>query len=73
MPETNSVLFKVCDFGLSRVVDDINTMTGNIGTVAWIAPEIFQNKKYHSLTFNFNGSNLIKIDILINATCIPLE
>lgn len=21
-------------------------MTGNVGTVAWIAPEVFQNKKY---------------------------
>lgn len=35
----------MCDFGLSRVVD-VETMTGNIGTVAWIAPEVFQNKRY---------------------------
>jgi serine/threonine protein kinase len=37
---------KVCDFGLSRALDTAHKMTGNVGTVAWIAPEVFQNKKY---------------------------
>lgn len=33
----------MCDFGLSRVLDD-TTMTKNIGTVAWIAPEVLNAK-----------------------------
>jgi len=39
---------KICDFGLSRVVDKHAPMTGNVGTVCWIAPEIFSNKKLYS-------------------------
>jgi serine/threonine protein kinase len=37
---------KVCDFGLSRLIDRERHMTGNVGTIAWIAPEIFQNQMY---------------------------
>lgn len=37
---------KVCDFGVSRVVDRRKTMTGNVGTVSWIAPEVFEQRKY---------------------------
>uniref|UniRef100_A0A6B2KWY3 Protein kinase domain-containing protein n=1 Tax=Arcella intermedia TaxID=1963864 RepID=A0A6B2KWY3_9EUKA len=44
--EGPELVVKVCDFGVSRVIDKKRAMTGNIGTVAWIAPEIFQQKKY---------------------------
>lgn len=37
---------KICDFGLSRVIDSNKAMTSNIGTVAWIAPEVFSKKAY---------------------------
>jgi len=38
---------KVCDFGLSRVVAPKNqNMTGNVGTVSWIAPEVFEKQPY---------------------------
>lgn len=37
---------KLCDFGLSRVVDRDRAMTSNIGTVSWIAPEVFAKKHY---------------------------
>jgi len=37
---------KICDFGVSRVVDRRKTMTGNVGTVSWIAPEVFEQRKY---------------------------
>jgi serine/threonine protein kinase len=40
------VTIKVCDFGVSRVVDRRKTMTGNVGTVSWIAPEVFGQRKY---------------------------
>jgi serine/threonine protein kinase len=36
----------LCDFGLSRVIDD--SMTKNIGTVAWIAPEVLSSKGDYS-------------------------
>lgn len=41
---------KLCDFGLSRVVATKkgNNMTGNVGTVSWIAPEVFENQPYDS-------------------------
>ena len=41
-----SFAVKVCDFGVSRVVDRRKTMTGNVGTVSWIAPEVFEQRKY---------------------------
>jgi len=36
---------KICDFGISRVIDAKTIMTGNVGTVAWVAPEVFEQKK----------------------------
>jgi len=38
---------KICDFGISRVIDTKRIMTGNVGTVSWIAPEVFEHKKYN--------------------------
>jgi len=38
---------KICDFGISRLIDPKTIMTGNVGTVAWVAPEIFEQKKYN--------------------------
>eukprot|EP01130_Rhizamoeba_saxonica_P017804 TRINITY_DN8721_c0_g3_i1.p1 TRINITY_DN8721_c0_g3~~TRINITY_DN8721_c0_g3_i1.p1 ORF type:complete len:577 (+),score=104.17 TRINITY_DN8721_c0_g3_i1:33-1763(+) len=43
---SRSFRVKICDFGLSRVVDTINAMTCHIGTVSWIAPELFGKKAY---------------------------
>jgi len=43
---TNPISSKLSDFGLSRIIDHQAKMTGNIGTVAWMAPEVLQNKKY---------------------------
>jgi len=37
---------KICDFGLGRFVSQ-STMTNNIGTVCWVAPEIFALKNYN--------------------------
>eukprot|EP01130_Rhizamoeba_saxonica_P018203 TRINITY_DN9034_c0_g1_i1.p1 TRINITY_DN9034_c0_g1~~TRINITY_DN9034_c0_g1_i1.p1 ORF type:complete len:373 (+),score=78.17 TRINITY_DN9034_c0_g1_i1:955-2073(+) len=41
---SNEMRVKICDFGLTRVVD--NNMTHQIGTVSWIAPELFSKKDY---------------------------
>ena len=37
---------KLCDFGLARMRQETATMTGNIGTVHWKAPEVMNNKRY---------------------------
>lgn len=37
---------KVCDFGLSRLKAQARSMTGNCGTVQWMAPEVLANQKY---------------------------
>lgn len=37
---------KVCDFGLSRLKAQARSMTGNCGTVQWMAPEVLANRTY---------------------------
>jgi len=37
---------KVCDFGLARVKESVNTMTGQVGTYQWMAPEVLANERY---------------------------
>lgn len=37
---------KITDFGLARVKAQIRTMTGNCGTVQWMAPEVLGSRKY---------------------------
>jgi serine/threonine protein kinase len=37
---------KISDFGLARVKAHVQTMTGNCGTVQWMAPEVLGNQKY---------------------------
>ncbi len=37
---------KVADFGLSRLKAQERSMTGNCGTVQWMAPEILANDSY---------------------------
>jgi len=37
---------KLCDFGLARMRQETATMTGNIGTVHWTAPEVMNSKRY---------------------------
>lgn len=38
---------KLCDFGIARFEDTEGVMTGQIGTPHWMAPEIFEGKKYN--------------------------
>jgi len=44
---TESYTAKVCDFGLSRLKSQERSMTGNCGTVQWMAPEVLANMKYN--------------------------
>jgi len=37
---------KLCDFGLSRLKAHERSMTGNCGTVQWMAPEVLANHRY---------------------------
>jgi serine/threonine protein kinase len=43
----DSYTAKVCDFGLSRVKAQERSMTGNCGTVQWMAPEVLANMSYN--------------------------
>eukprot|EP01114_Cavostelium_apophysatum_P012644 TRINITY_DN2881_c0_g1_i4.p1 TRINITY_DN2881_c0_g1~~TRINITY_DN2881_c0_g1_i4.p1 ORF type:complete len:997 (+),score=287.22 TRINITY_DN2881_c0_g1_i4:2154-5144(+) len=36
----------LCDFGLARIVNRTEVMTSNVGTIAWIAPEVLSGQKY---------------------------
>lgn len=42
----DSYAAKVCDFGLSRLKAQERSMTGNCGTVQWMAPEVLANQRY---------------------------
>ena len=43
----DTCLPKICDFGLSRYIDNPDTLlTGDIGTPHWMAPEIFSSRDY---------------------------
>jgi len=57
---------QVTDFGISRVVDD-NQMTMNIGTTAWIAPEIFESGTY-SLSADVYSFSIVLWEIITAET-----
>lgn len=37
---------KVCDFGASKFMHGVSTMTGNVGTLLYCSPEVLRNKHY---------------------------
>ncbi|KAH3757595.1 Serine/threonine-protein kinase STY46 [Pelomyxa schiedti] len=43
---TASLEVKIIDFGNSRVVNNTGALTANLGTVQYMAPELFENKGY---------------------------
>jgi len=55
---------KVCDFGLCRVLDTENIMTNNVGTVAWIAPEVFESSKIYSEKCDVYSFGIILYELL---------
>ena len=51
---TEGLRLKICDFGISRSLGDgahTTEMTGNIGTIAWSAPEMCVTITYVPLAF----------------------
>jgi len=62
---------KLCDFGLSRVVDTKALMTGCVGTVGWIAPEIFSEKKFYSEKADIYSFGMVCWELLTRQT--PFE
>lgn len=46
LTDTKPATAKLCDFGLSRIRIETATMTGNIGTAQWTAPEILNESRY---------------------------
>ncbi|TMW55081.1 hypothetical protein Poli38472_013843 [Pythium oligandrum] len=54
---------KLSDFGISREMTLDETMTGEIGTVAWIAPEVLQGERYSEKADIYSfGVLLVEID-----------
>ncbi|DBA05025.1 TPA: hypothetical protein N0F65_000713 [Lagenidium giganteum] len=43
---TKGLRAKVTDFGLSRSMSHQTTMTAEVGTLAWIAPEVLSGERY---------------------------
>ena len=37
---------KICDFGLAKLLDYSGTMTANVGTIQWMAPEVLRGHQY---------------------------
>ena len=51
---------KLTDFGLSRLNAKTRSMTGNCGTVQWMAPEVsFCDWLFARLVFNFPGLDIL--------------
>ncbi|KAF0683167.1 Aste57867_24760 [Aphanomyces stellatus] len=56
---------KLSDFGISRVTNVDETMTSNIGTMAWIAPEVLTGGKYSEKADIYSfGVFLSELDML---------
>ncbi|TMW55079.1 hypothetical protein Poli38472_013841 [Pythium oligandrum] len=54
---------KLSDFGISRELSIDETMTGEIGTVAWIAPEVLQGERYSEKADIYSfGALLVELD-----------
>ncbi|TMW55083.1 hypothetical protein Poli38472_013845 [Pythium oligandrum] len=54
---------KLSDFGISREMSIDETMTGEIGTVAWIAPEVLQGERYSEKADIYSfGVLLVELD-----------
>ncbi|DBA05031.1 TPA: hypothetical protein N0F65_000719 [Lagenidium giganteum] len=43
---TSALRAKLTDFGVSRSVSHQTTMTAEVGTLAWIAPEVLNGERY---------------------------
>eukprot|EP00117_Sycon_ciliatum_P003122 scpid33064/ scgid8048/ Probable serine/threonine-protein kinase DDB_G0267514 len=56
---------KLCDFGLSRVRIESATMTGNIGTPQWTAPEVLNDSKYR-LSADIYSFGIVLLEIVTN-------
>eukprot|EP00047_Mylnosiga_fluctuans_P018833 m.75505 g.75505 ORF g.75505 m.75505 type:complete len:634 (+) comp7820_c0_seq1:67-1968(+) len=44
VPGRTQKIAKICDFGLSRVLDHATMVTGSSGTAGWMAPEIIKHE-----------------------------
>ncbi|KAI9984637.1 hypothetical protein PInf_005998 [Phytophthora infestans] len=54
---------KLSDFGISRETSNQTTMTGGMGTIAWIAPEVLQGDRYSESADIFSfGITLSEMD-----------
>lgn len=67
----------VCDFGTSRLVSGNRELTGHVGTLSWMPPEIFAGevkKKKNSFHFFPTSQTLpfFKKDLYRKSRCLQL-
>jgi len=71
-----SFTVKVCDFGLARLVAKSKSMTGNCGTVQWMAPEVLSSQKY-SMPADVYSFGIILWELLVRECpyegCTPIQ
>jgi 5'-AMP-activated protein kinase, catalytic alpha subunit len=58
---------KICDFGVSKIVEPGEIMTEQCGTPAYIAPEVFENKGYEGYASDIWSAGVVLYAMLYGA------
>lgn len=58
---------KICDFGYSRVADDTDVMTKNVGTPHWMAPELLDNQSSYNHMIDVYSYGIVLWEITAQA------
>lgn len=64
---------KICDFGISRSVDATTEMTGNIGTIAWCAPEMLSGSTYTNTVDVYSFGILLWEIVTVSAPAVRCD
>ncbi len=58
---------KICDFGVSKLVEKNEVMKEQCGTPAYIAPEVFENKGYEGYSSDVWSAGVVLFAMLYGA------
>lgn len=58
---------KICDFGYSRVADDSDVLTKNVGTPHWMAPELLDNQSGYNHMIDVYSYGIVLWEITAKA------
>ena len=70
LTDTKPAVAKLCDFGLSRMRLETATMTGNIGTAQWTAPEILKESRY-TFKADLYSFGIVLVEMVSNQVPFP--